>query len=82
MMGKANVNYPPLNAMLYVYVEDTDKAYKLALEKGAVSVMEPRNQFYGDWIAGVKDRDGIIWLMATHVKDVSAKELLRRNKDN
>lgn len=79
MMGKASEDYPPLNAMLYIYVEDTDKAYNRAIEKGATSVMEPANQFYGDRNAGVKDKDGISWWMASHVEDVSQEELQRRN---
>jgi len=80
MMGKASEDYPPLNAMLYIYIEDTDKAYKKAIEKGAVSVMEPADQFYGDRNAGVKDKDGISWWMATHVEDVSPEEMRRRNE--
>jgi PhnB protein len=79
MMGKASEDYPPLNAMLYIYVEDTDKAYNRAIEKGATSVMEPANQFYGDRNAGVKDKDGISWWIASHVEDVSQEELQRRN---
>ncbi len=80
MMGKASADYPPLNAMLYIYVEDTDLAYKRAIEKGAVSVMEPSNQFYGDRNAGVKDKNGISWWMASHVEDVSQEELQRRSE--
>lgn len=48
MMGKAAEHHQPQNAMLYIYVEDTDAAYKRAIEKGALSVMEPADQFYGD----------------------------------
>ena len=81
MMGKATENHQPQNAMLYIYVEDTDAAYKRAIEKGAVSVMEPADQFYGDRNAGVKDKDGINWWMATHVEDVSKEEIQRRNKE-
>ena len=80
LMGKATEDYPPLNAMLYIYVEDTDKAYSRAIEKGAVSVMEPANQFYGDRNAGVKDKNGISWWMASHVEDVSPEEMIRRNE--
>ena len=80
LMGKATEDYPPLNAMLYIYVEDTDKAYSRAIEKGAVSVMEPANQFYGDRNAGVKDKNGISWWMASHIEDVSPEEMIRRNE--
>ncbi len=80
MMGKATEEHQPLNAMLYIYVEDTDAAYKRAIEKGAVSVMEPADQFYGDRNAGVKDKDGVSWWIASHVEDVSPEEVMRRNE--
>ena len=80
MMGKAAEHHPAQTTMLYIYVEDTDAAYKLALEKGAVSVMEPADQFYGDRNAGVKDSNGISWWISTHVEDVSQEEILRRNE--
>ena len=81
MMGKGSENYPPQPAMLYIYVEDTDAAYKLALEKGATSVMEPADQFYGDRNAAVKDSNSISWWIATHIEDVSAEEVQRRNEE-
>ena len=81
MMGKGSENYPPQPAMLYIYVEDTDAAYKLALEKGATSVMEPADQFYGDRNAAVKDSNNISWWIATHIEDVSAEEVQRRNEE-
>ena len=81
MMGKAAEAHPAQTTMLYIYVEDTDAAYKLALEKGAVSVMEPADQFYGDRNAGVKDKDGINWWIASHVEDVPPEELQRRNEE-
>ena len=79
MMGKASENHSPQNTMLYIYVEDTDAVYKRAIEKGAVSVMEPADQFYGDRNAGVRDKDGVNWWMATHIEDVSEEELQKRN---
>lgn len=81
MMGKASDENQMQNTMLYIYVEDTDTAYKKALEKSAVSVMEPADQFYGDRNAGVKDKDGIKWWIATRVEDVSPEELQRRSEE-
>lgn len=75
---------PHLDAMpasLYVYVDDTDARYERALGAGAVSVMEPADQFYGDRNAGVKDPTGNLWWIATHIEDVSPEELARRAKD-
>lgn len=47
-------------AGLFVYVEDADKAYKLALENGATSIMPPADQPYGR-SSGVKDPFGNTW---------------------
>ena len=81
MMGKATEDHKPQNAMLYIYVEDTDAMYKRAIEKGAVSIMEPANQFYGDRTAAVKDSNGTSWWLASHVEDVSPEEMKRRNEE-
>jgi len=47
---------------------------------GAISLMEPADQFYGDRSAGVKDPFGNQWWFSTHVEDVSPDELQRRMK--
>lgn len=81
MMGKASDENQMQNTMLYVYAENNDATYKKALEKGAGSVMEPADQFYGDRNAGIKDKDGISWWIATHVEDVSPEEIQSRNME-
>jgi PhnB protein len=81
MMGKAAEHHPPQTTMLYIYVEDTDAAYKRALELGAESVMEPADQFYGDRNAGVNDIDGTNWWISTQVEDVNPEEIIRRNEE-
>jgi uncharacterized glyoxalase superfamily protein PhnB len=66
------------NAMLHLYMPDTDATYKRALAAGATSVREPADQFYGDRSAGVRDQFGNQWYIATHVEDVSQEEMERR----
>lgn len=78
MMGEPTGDMPPLPAMLYVYVEDTDATYARALAAGGESVMEPADQFYGDRNAGVRGPGGTMWWMGTHVEDVSEEEIRRR----
>lgn len=78
MLGEAGGNWTAMPASIYLYLRDTDAAYKKALEAGATSVMEPSNQFYGDRNAGVKDPSGNMWWIATHVEDVSPEEIRRR----
>ena len=78
MLGAARDQWKSMPCMIYLYVPDTDVAYKRALEAGATSLMEPANQFYGDRNAGVKDPAGNQWWIATHIEDVSPEEMEKR----
>jgi uncharacterized glyoxalase superfamily protein PhnB len=50
-----------LIASVHVYVEDVDRVYARALDQGATSLSEPRDQPYGDRTAGVQDVQGNYW---------------------
>jgi uncharacterized glyoxalase superfamily protein PhnB len=71
MIGEAGGEYPPMPAMLHLYVEDTDALYRRALQAGAVSLREPMDEVYGDRMSGVKDLCGNQWWIATHIKEVA-----------
>ena len=51
---------------IYVYVPDVDAAYRRAIERGAISVAEPKEQPYQERNAGVKDRYGNTWWISTY----------------
>ena len=51
---------------LHIYVEDTDAAYRKALQAGATSISEPQDHEYGERGASVKDPFGNFWYIATH----------------
>ncbi|HSY65742.1 MAG TPA: VOC family protein [Terriglobales bacterium] len=51
---------------LHLYVPNCDAVYKRALEAGATSIDEPRDQEYGERSASVKDPAGNYWYIATH----------------
>jgi len=78
MIGRANEKWPAQTCMLYVYVDQVEETYQRALQFGATSVMEPKDQFYGNREAGVKDSQGNTWWIARQVEEVSAEELQRR----
>jgi uncharacterized glyoxalase superfamily protein PhnB len=78
MMGEPRDEWKPMPGSIYLYVDDTDAAYKRALEAGATSLMEPADQFYGDRNGGVKDPSGNHWWIATHIEDVAPEEMARR----
>jgi PhnB protein len=65
-------------AMLHVYLEDVDGVYRRAIEAGGTSLREPKDEFYGDRMAGVQDPAGNKWYFATHVEDVPPEEMDRR----
>ena len=78
MLGDAQGEHAPIEAMFYVYVDDADATYVRALSAGATSVQPPADQFYGDRRGGVKDAWGNTWWMATHIEDVAPAEMKRR----
>jgi len=80
MLGESSGPSGPIPAMLYLYVDDVDATYRKAVQAGAISISEPKNQFYGDRSAGVKDVAGNFWYIATHVEDVPPSELDKRAK--
>lgn len=78
MLGEPKGECSPMPGALYLYVADVDAVHKRAVGAGAVSTMEPADQFWGDRMSGVKDRFGNNWQLATHVEDVSMEECQRR----
>ena len=69
MMGGGVAGKPfaakPQTTALHVYVEDTDAAYKKALQAGATSIGAPQDHEYGERGASVKDPFGNFWYIAT-----------------
>ena len=78
MLSDASADFEPTRSSIHLYVDDVDSMYQRALQTGADSLREPTDQFYGDRSAGIKDRFGNQWWLATHVEDVSPEEMQRR----
>src|SRR5579872_1914677 len=53
------------NHALHLYVPDCDAVYQQALQAGATSIAEPRDQEYGERSGSVKDPAGNFWYIAT-----------------
>ena len=60
MLADATPQYKPMNAALFIYVENADATYNLALQKDAEVVTELGDQSYGR-SGGVKDAFGNTW---------------------
>jgi PhnB protein len=78
MMGEAGDSGSLRPAMLHLYVPNADTTYQRALQAGATSAREIRDEFYGDRIGAVDDAFGNQWWIATHIEDVSPEEQARR----
>jgi uncharacterized glyoxalase superfamily protein PhnB/catechol 2,3-dioxygenase-like lactoylglutathione lyase family enzyme len=81
MASKGTDIYGKKPLMLHLYVADVDAIYAQALRAGGVSLREPVNEFYGDRTAAVRDEWDNEWWIATHVEDVEADELKRREEE-
>ena len=60
---------------LYVYLPDVDATIKKAKENRAKVIKPAEDQFYGDRCGLIEDPFGYEWSIATHVKEVSEKEM-------
>jgi len=78
MLADARPQWPARPTGFYVYVPNVDELYERAMAAGATSINAPRNEFYGDRLAGITDPSGNMWWFATHVEDVSEEEMAKR----
>ena len=60
MISEASDQWTAQNAGLFINVGNADESYKMAIDKGATSIMEPTDQSYGR-SCGVADPHGNTW---------------------
>jgi PhnB protein len=65
---------------LHLYLENVDNFYNRAVDAGAKIIMPLQHMFWGDRYGLVEDPFGQRWSMATHIEDVSAEEMKKRQK--
>lgn len=83
MLGDA-IHDAPMPASLSYYVgngDAVDATYKRALEAGATTITEPKNQFYGYRSACIRDAGGNRWTICAVVEQLTQDEIVRRMKD-
>ena len=65
---------------LYVYLPDVDQVVQRATAEGAKVLKPVEDQFYGDRTGFIQDPFGHLWGVATHIEDVSPKDMEERMK--
>ena len=60
MFADATHDIAPKPAGIYIYVDNLEETYQKALEQGAVSTIEPRQESYG-YTCGFRDPFGNDW---------------------
>ena len=68
MFAEAGEQFPPMNAGMFIYVDDADTAYQKALTAGATTVegQEPSDKEYGR-ACGIKDPFGNTWWITSAI---------------
>ena len=59
----------------YLYLENVDNAFIVAVNAGAENRMPVEDMFWGDRVGIVKDPYGYSWMLATRIKDLTAQEI-------
>ncbi len=66
------------SAEVWIYVDDVDAAVRAAVDAGATLTNEVSDQFWGDRSGIVTDPFGHVWLIASHIEDVTPEEIAQR----
>lgn len=78
MLGSTMPGVAPTSLKAMLYVKDVDAAFRRAIGAGGSETRPVQDQFYGDRSGTLTDPFGNEWTLATHVEDVSEKEMERR----
>ena len=64
--------------VIFVYVEDVDKAIERAVAAGAKVLLPVKNQFWGDRTGRIVDPSGHVWTISSRVEETSSEERRER----
>jgi PhnB protein len=80
MPGKSVETLGGSPVSFYIYLENVDEAFKKATQAGAQTKMAVDDMFWGDRVGTIQDPFGYTWSLATHKKDMTAKEIEKAAK--
>jgi PhnB protein len=75
-LSPESLNGSPVRMALYV--QDVDDVASRAVAAGAKVLVPVADQFYGDRSGRLADPFGHLWIVATHIEDVSPGEMQKR----
>ena len=79
MAREPMAKYGIFPASIFIYVSDCDHTYKKTIAFGGTYIMTPTTMFHaGERYGGVKDSNGNIWWIATHIEDLTPEEQAKR----
>jgi PhnB protein len=65
---------------ILMYVEDADAVVQRAVDAGATLTAEVADQIWGDRSGTITDPFGHVWLISTHIEDLTPDEIAERAK--
>lgn len=72
----ASIGASPVS--LHLHVDNADELFARAVRVGATAEREPKDEFYGERSAVVRDPFGHRWLIGHRIEEVSPAEMQRR----
>ena len=67
--------------VIFVYVEDVDRAVEMTVAAGGTVLTPAQNQFWGDRSARVMDPSGHVWTIASRIEETSEDQRRQRWED-
>ena len=61
-----------------LFVDDVDECFARALAAGAVQLRGVADQFYGDRNGALRDPFGHVWIVSTHIEDLTPEQIAAR----
>jgi PhnB protein len=66
-------------SLVHLYVGDVDAVASRAVAAGSTILIPVADQFYGDRAGRLRDPFGHLWVISTHIKDVSTDDMLKHS---
>jgi PhnB protein len=66
------------SAEVLMYVDDVDAVVQRAVEAGATVTAEVADQLWGDRSGTITDPFGQVWLISTHIEDLTPDQIAER----